>query len=397
MILNRDTLIKQFNNNQDLNFIGIATCLQHANAIDACIAQFKDKGIELKGYVLILSHFKTGCGLSWDCFINITNDNIVFVDFVDEFNEIKKPNIVFGRSFAYRSVSSNAAIRTIYVASTYINYAWICLFEQHVPSSKVNSIILDDGSGTYANQFKNNVRFTLQNYPGTIKIRAVTKLFLVLAYEKQLTKRMKNVGRVTDNRLFFLVNKDGRNVFCRNDGIAPYYDKIYASFKDTIPKEVALQFEHCVVVNTQCFQENNITHNREDYYLYKEFICYLKEKNVPVVIKPHPREVDKGKYQRFGVPVYMDNKYSQESIIGATKKRPFCVVSIFSSTLLNIYGIFGIPAISLAKIMKKCETIDAIFKEELEDYIELYQGTLEFPETLDEAVQRIQTLMEDNG
>lgn len=54
-----------------------------------------------------------------------------------------------------------------------------------------------------------------------------------------------------------------------------------------------------------------------------------------------------------------------------------------SSTLLNAYGLFDIPAISLAKIMIR-EDINSVFAGQLNDFIDQYKNVFIFPENMDE-------------
>lgn len=144
------------------------------------------------------------------------------------------------------------------------------------------------------------------------------------------------------------------------------------------------------MVNTQCLAENKITDGHLDLNLYEKVVDIAREIGLSVVLKPHPRELNVEKYKRLRIKL-IPSDTAQEAILANLEEKPKCIVSIFSSALLNAWGLFDIPAISLAKIMLK-EEINEEFRRQLMDFIKQYNGVFLFPESYEKFKNAIQSL-----
>lgn len=82
---------------------------------------------------------------------------------------------------------------------------------------------------------------------------------------------------------------------------------------------------------------------------------------------------------------------SQESIIGALHIKPLCVISLNSSTLVNVSSIFNVPTISYAKILIK-EDINLIERKNLEIFTKRFNGIIEFPDSINKLKALINEL-----
>lgn len=380
------------NKNKDVNFIGSAITIQQANGVDACIEELRNRNIKPKGIVLIRKHDQTGRRLSASSFINVGPEVIAY-----EFDEnIKSTNhnpLWEDLLHLYLSCRKKTTGRIIYYVANNVNVRLLSAIEQYVTDCSFIVITIDDGAGSYADAYGNRLIAETLNNPSQLQIISTIRAWVKMLYINQLFKELKRNNRIVDNRLFLVEKNHGKCLFKRNQNVVKYYEKVYSIIAKNIPQGVISLFENRVVINTQCLKENGITDGVVDYNTYEEFITEISNRGVSCVIKPHPRELNSKKYVNLNCDLYNDSTYSQESIIAGTRFKPICIVSIFSSTLLNLYGIFGVPAISLAKIIRNNSAIDSTFKKQLDEYIEQYNETIQFPETIIDAVQCVLNLL----
>ena len=383
-----DCIIQMLNLNVTINFLGIAVTIQQANGIDAFIYHSQRNGLDLNGYVLLCAHSNTGRCINKYSFVNKSN-HISYLDFEYKYNKHKKPSSILGRLYSLHSAKKNIGKRVIYIALTEINYEWIFLIEKNVINSKIVFVLLDDGGGSYANKYKDILQFEIYNNPKQSIIESILRVKIRVGYLEILKKQFEKNNRFIDNRLFLVKATDKCQVFLKNEEVAESYYNIYHNISKLIPKDDIKMFEDAIVINTQCLQENNITNGFVDFELYRNVVNNLNNMGLDIVLKPHPREQNLEKYVHFKCNVYMNKSYSQESIIAGTTKKPICIVSVFSSTLLNANSIFGIPAISLAKILIKDKSISHIFKNQLKDFIKQYNEIIIFPNSINETIKII--------
>ena len=365
------------------NFIGIAITVWQANGIDAFIESSRNKGIALNGFILLPSHHQTGRKLTEHSFSKLDHSIVVCK------YKYKKVSPVVDRIFAFCSATNNTNSRTVYIAWTSISYEWINYIERHVPNCKVCFVLIDDGGGSYENRFCYELLFEKYNNPKQNFLKTKIKVGLRVLYYKILLHKLYQSNRIIDNRLFSKTESGFRDCFVRNQEVSSYYEKIYEDIAKKIPRDKIDVFESAIIINTQCLKENNITDGKVDFEIYENLVQKLTVLGLIPVVKPHPRELVVDKYNRMECIPFLDTTYSQESLIAGTRKKPVCIISIFSSTLLNAKGIFGIPAISLAKIIRDKKKINKTFKKQLDDYIDQYEGVFEFPSTIDETVKII--------
>lgn len=243
----------------------------------------------------------------------------------------------------------------------------------------------DDGGGSYISWYKKEIQLLSYNkekntflkyFKFLIKIIWRTKVLKVI----EMNLRKNNT--YLDCRIFY--NK--KNKFIRNKEIALIYQKVFKKSGEEICYGDIKMFEKCILFNTQCLFESNMTDAVADLKLYEKVIRIAQKYNSNIVLKTHPREIKTEKYENLGIQVYKNKDYSQEEIIANLERLPCCIISIFSSTLLNAKGIFNIPAISMAKLFLK-EHINITVKRQLNEYIKMYEGIVEFPDSFEELEQ----------
>ena len=155
--------------------------------------------------------------------------------------------------------------------------------------------------------------------------------------------------------------------------------------------DLDVRFSDAVVINTQCMAENNMVFHDEDRILYEKFNNLLKAYGQKIVLKPHPRELNLKKYEAFDWDICRNNTITQEETFANMTGQPKMVVSIFSSTLVNIQALFGIRTVSLAKLFLK-EELPYETQKVVRDFINLFSNVVEMPENEKELIRIMDTL-----
>lgn len=381
--MNIKELLKVLKNNKNCNFIAFVETILQANSIDATIAYLTNSGITVNGYVLIVHHKTTDRIVTPDKFVN-NNPDIKYIDC----DNSKINSYIFDKLFStyFNFISKKNNYDNFYIAGASIGYRWIYWLNKVFPKRNFKFIILEDGYGCYANRFNNSLNFVKRDFGNSFSILyflAYIKFcfnYLLEFINYRLAEKKRNLIRAT---IYLKKEFEGKTKLVRNDCMTIYYQEVFRLIGNQLSKDKLKIFEKSVLINTQPLNRFNVIDGNVDFKIYSKTIEILKSLNLPVIIKPHPREPDYKKYEKFGCIVFNDNSYTQESILANLSSKPKCVISIFSSTLLNATGIFKVPAISLAKIILK-ENIDELFSKQLKDYIDRYKDLIFFPDSYKE-------------
>ena len=387
MQLNAGDLIEQIKYDE-CNFFACAMTYLQAIGVNASIQQLREKGIELKGYIFIVGHPITGRILSKTDF-DIDGTDIKIVNFMDAYKK-KFMHPIRGRVLALRQSKKHILCDSVYIVSTVIDYRWYQILYSYKSEKKLCYIVIDDGGGSYANPFKDFLQYELyQRKKNLINVtKVIIKTTIWSLYNNLLRHCLKKNDSYIDNRIF---NNLKKNKLCPNEKIVPYYRNQFKKQGEKINTEILSLCENSVLFNTQCLVENKMIEGEIDARLYQRSISIIKELELKVVLKPHPREVNIEKYESIGATLIPAN-VTQEALLANLDNLPKCIISIFSSTLLNAKGLFNIPVISLAKILLK-EDINKVFRSQLQDFILQYEDLFWFPESMDELKKMVSTLV----
>ena len=326
-----------------------------------------------------------------DTDFDLNGTNIIAINYCDKYRELAtKP--LRNRALAILESRKEYGFDFINILWTGIDYRWYEILSKVNPEKQIRFILIDDGDGSYINQFSNELYMELyENGDTPIKrIEALIKVSVREGTRSLLKKNLQKRGRLLDNRIFH-VDRDGRYV--PNNHISEFYKNAFRVQGSRIDKSIIEKCENVVLFNTQCLYENKMSDGKTDLELYRSVSECAKSLGLKVALKPHPRELDINKYSDFNIDIIPAN-ISQEALLANTTDKPVCVISIFSSTLLNAYGIFDIPVISLAKIFIKTG-VSSIVESQLEDYIKRYEKNFIFPETIDELKIALEKLVKE--
>lgn len=374
--------------NDDIQFIGCGITPLHIYGICASFNYLKDNFYVSKGVILSAPHSTTGRIIHYED-INLKEDEFYYYEVDSLFFEPINNN-VWDRVHALNRIGNKKLGTEIYVAWTEINYRWINLIEKAFPERKVIYISIDDGGGSYVSRIKDLLQIRLyENQKSSLFKKSIFFIKTIIdgQYNLFLKKRLINNKQFINFNIFKLCENGN---FKRNECAANYYvyefQKMHKYDEHTMKK-----FCDCFLINTQCLVENNMVDGLIDLKLYSRVVNIIKDINGRVMLKPHPRELNVEKYKKLGCDIYINNTNSQEMILASLPRKPKCIISIFSSTLLNAYGLFNIPVISLAKLMLK-ENISSIFRKQLVDFIKQYEKIFIFPKSYEQLEKVIKEI-----
>ena len=201
---------------------------------------------------------------------------------------------------------------------------------------------------------------------------------------------LKKSSRYT-NANIFLRQKDGKKYkLKRNEMISGYYSQAFQDLDANI--DDVKKIENAIVINSQGLGEFGISDGKTDFQAFEKVAELLADSKERIVLKPHPREKEINKYINLGWDV-LKTRVSQEVLIAKTNIRPKCIISIYSSTLLNAYGLYNVPVISLAKILLR-ERLSNTLRNQLMRYVDMYEGIVLFPSNYDELLSIINKTVE---
>ena len=259
-----------------------------------------------------------------------------------------------------------------------------------LPYKQCAIIKIDDGAGSYMSSTYLKYSYLQYEYPYPIAFAKA----LIYGYVTNKNKKIfEHKNAYIDANIFKFSKHKGKNKYEANKEFAPFYNEV---FRKSCQIEDNLSiFEDAIVINTQPLKEMGITDGIIDYQLYSQLNSILKKSDRRIVLKPHPREQEIEKYRNLGWVIYNKKGMSQEGIFAVIREKPFCLISLYSSTLLNAYGLSNLPVISLARIMLQMKISKAL-KKELKEYIKNYNSIVYFPASLDELSKYLDYLCIEN-
>ena len=371
---------------KDINFIAMAITPYHATGVNAAIRYLKSLGIQLNGYILMTAHPDTGRVLNSEHFY--TEENIKCVDFDYSFQSKndKKRKIIAKLNQIIISRKSKKG-KPIYFVWTEVLNNCLSVIQQVYPDKDLVFIKIDDGAASYLNPYECRLSY-LMYAAGNNKARRFMSYFKAFGYslatgfcEKGLQKKKHFINA----NVFVKLRRGDKVSLERNTLFSEFYCDAFNQIE--VDKDIYELFQDAVVINSQGLGEFKVTDGKVDFDCLKKLASCFDSK-YEVVLKPHPREKELDKYTDLGWKV-VKTGISQEVILARSK--PKCIISIFSSTLLNARGIFDVPVISLAKILLN-ESITDTFRIELERYIDMYIDVVMFPASFEELTKIIEAL-----
>lgn len=331
----------------DLNFIDksdfvalVNTPLQKVSAVAILLGMNLDDG-----KVIVTKHHTTGFPNNAVLIEGIKFDYIFWDEKYDEFED---------KGHGKHIVNPDG--KPLYFLTAYFKTDIYNKISRLYPNRKVIYIIIDSGLGSYDKQRSENFKTMIES------------------------------DFIIDARMY--KERNGK-IVGRNKPFSDYYLDFYRYTRIDLINYYNLVLKNSILINSQPLEEDGLLDNKTDYEFYKKIARFGKERNIKVVLKPHPRENNLEKYEKLGITI-LRCSCMQETLFSQCEK-PLCLISPFSTTMINATLLFDIPSIGLTKMIK-CPSIQNV----LNDFVENYNDFIFFPATEKELFQKVLSLRSNN-
>ena len=385
-------------NDEHCNFLAMVITPYHAVGVEAAVLYLQSIGVEAKGYVLLTAHPSTGMAVKESNF-SLINGQVKFLEFEYAFS--KRQSFIKelrNKTRLIKSVCKNdkATDEAFYFVWTESINNLLSSIRQCRANNRIKLIKIDDGAGSYIDAFhrrmsygtweagKKNILRKLRNY-FVAYIKSSSYFVADFAIENKLRKTNSFINANVFERVSGKLRK--------NEDFVQFYE---TAFSNEAKKNDFECFENAIVINSQALFEFGILDKEIENEIYRNLAVLLRDFSIKIVVKPHPREKNLVKYSGYGWFLYQQNNISQEIILAQLTQKPICIISVYSSTLLNANGVFGVPVVSLAKILYK-KRIDKSLRMILERYIAQYKDIIMFPDSFEEFKVILKKLVDKDG
>lgn len=247
-------------------------------------------------------------------------------------------------------------------------------FQKTSGADNVKIVFIEEGIGTYIRDEKRWQDRGWEGVHGIKKLLHNVKALLRMKYGTfGLTNYFVKRGKLENYNLF---NKT-------ENGIIPnraFCKAFSEAFSDRAGKlNVEVDYTNTILVNSQrIFDEQNQDLDIECYKKLQEICNKLK---IRLIIKPHPREKNLGRYEGFEVDTG-NRGISQEILIAKSLNKPLALVGFFSTTLITGHLFYDIPAFCLGKLVD-CGQLSG-YNKDIKNFVSLFSDILIVPESYEE-------------
>ena len=307
----------------EYNFLSGGITPLHLISQKVFIKYLTEKGALKKGVVIQSPHRLTGyCG-SWDELSKYNKDIEVYRLEENKCDNFVQKMLTLFCDFCYllKYWINRPNDKKIFY---YGNIAFV-KFERRmelVPVNyRINYLIGEEGLSSY-------IGFPSVNHQSKIN-NLKNKIFQYVS---------KDILRIN----LFMFEKDGSHL-SPNPLSFKFYKEVFNEM--FVPQDLVKSLEGSVIVCTNCFDVHTYQ-VVNDLEILSEMDVYCKNKHINLIIKPHPREkIDR--YKSIGLQVVDDNQYPMEAIIANMENKPICILSYYSTLLVECIYMWEIPAYSL--------------------------------------------------
>ena len=360
----------------EINFLAAAITPWHALGIEATILQLTERGINLKGYVMIIAHSVTGMAITESNFKKAMNNGIQIIcvkPHEEKRTFSEKLSLKFRKYNYFLFLPKQKDMDILYWATPLKpSYEMIPRIAE-VTAKQMQFIITDEGLGSYLNSAYDWWIFSFQESGLKSGIRATWNLLVrdpffhnSLLRRKQLRWNQLLIGK----KKKWFVNKE----------IVQYYKKILKT--EGIHKEYDY-YAKSVLINSDMFSESGIIKENEDVKVYQIICNLLKQEDIPVVLKVHPREKKLERYNQIECRMEEKSELAQETILASLERKPYCIVGTSSTTLVTAKLLFDIDAISINYLMDQTKIVN---KKTFFDFNDTFDKLIYMPRSKEELM-----------
>lgn len=388
--MNDNAVIKILKSIDNCNFAAIAVSPWHAHGIDSAIMRLQDNGILLRGFIFAIKHPNSERCIHEASFVT-KNNNIKIIECnFDSKSILSKAINNLKAKASITSANYNVNRQPFFIIRpSYPDFNWISIVNRYNSSLRAVFISIDEGTSSYLvsdtnSNWVNYIASLDENKPTVVQLIKRRILKALVKPRGELRKKISNKLRESNSLYTWnLLKRDDGGRLSTNYDMSKYYKKILEMLPlHDIGQDDIKPYEGAIVVSSSP-PENGLIDPNTDLDTFKILFSCLKKYKVNVVFKLHPRENDVLRYSDLDCFISKVPNVSQEAIVSKLNVLPKCIVGIDSTTLITLNSIFGIPAISLARIFLK-NIGDQTTRDMIQNYIDTFSELIMIPEDKNE-------------
>lgn len=359
-----DEILKRIEEDQEINFVAEAMTPLHVLGIEALILHLENSGIKCKGYILAMSHAKTGNGLTDSMFHTNCYENVEPVLF--DGASKKEKTIRFYRHLRKRYGGGEAFYYATPLKPSFDRIPSVMVKR---PYASLHVYVTEEGAGNYtANPY--SLCYNLMENKGLYnQARAIWDGAIK---ERIYKSYLEKAGCLLS---FLLLDKKAGKLIPNSECAKAYRILLESEVNDSDFSK----FEDSIVFAPSLLYESGIVSKRCDVDEYKIIQKLLGDGNY--VLKPHPREKSLSDYEVLKCQIELNNRNSIESIVSHLKKKPRYVIGDSGTALYNLAILFGVKTISINKLIDRRYLI---IKDYFDSFNRLFGNIVFIPETKEE-------------
>lgn len=349
--LNEEYVIRRIRQNKEINCVAIVVSSWHYLNALATIDYLMHRGKVQRSIVLVCPHNQAGLLL----------DSVLY-----ESNLINNVEKVI---FQYKSLPNwNEVVHYLKSKEAYEKEFYILrpvepkieftanLWNKGIKRNYIH-ITIDEGLGYY-----------LRDTAGWLKEKKVINNGISEKWNKivgDAAKKyyseimLKKKGQLKVNTFFL---KKGKKLDTNNLCVE-YLGKIFKKVSKLYEYSNYDFYNNKLIICTQPFNDLGMVRNNADIKVIHDICDRAKERNIEVILKPHPRETNIEKYQSLCAYIDENNLVPLEAILAGLKSRPVGIIGVSTTTLVTAKVLWNIPTFSIIDVIGKKNFCNAVIED----------------------------------
>lgn len=371
--------------NEQINFVGTAVTPWHAHGIDCAIKYLQDRGVNIKGVIIISLAIKQGKVthlLTENNFINTcciyykqkasfdTSLRYIINNLRENWHSVKAYN---------RQKGTNS---TVYIVSAWHPNMNLFIYLRKNLNTDYNFklMVVEEGLSTYFPEVKS----TKHIWNLTKLSKNGVSLLVSFAYQlltTTLRNRFENKAQLINLNL--LVENNER--LQPNIVACKYYRKVLAEYSNKYLQHVLIpDLNDCILIGTMAYLHSEIQGN-SDVITLQKIVDELVDAGYRVYIKPHPRDV--GYRERYATLrcEFIDVPCSIETLMVKYPNLK-AIISFSSTSLVTAQLLFNIKSISILNIIEK-DKYGKYIQDEMDSFEKCFSTVVDIPHDISEMIQ----------
>lgn len=358
-----EEVIRMLRRDKEINYIAFVTSSWHYLCTLASLSILQKQGKLKKGIILISEH--AGAGYIIDPKLLNASISARIPKYNFKFTTLPKWGTVM-RYLTSEAVPSKSEFYILRPVAPKIEFS-TKLWKKNVRENIIH-IVTDEGLGVYLRSYKGwmaeeNIDLHSPQFWNQLQNRTWRKVFQEIMLTKKKQLLYNTFFKDVDKRIYI-------NRACVN-GLRQVLDDLHKEY-DLSDYEY---YSNKIVICTQTYGEEQKINNNLDIKRISDICRKAAERNIGVVIKPHPREQDLEKYSKAGAVIDTNASVPLEIVLAGLKEPPKCIVGITTTVLLTARILWNMKCFSLIRLMGKeafkesiCEEITN-FERRFSDYV----------------------------